>query len=79
MPTQHETPQEVLSTDLAYPPQEVGQTLLYIEPNEISCLVPLSFINWPVLNYLKPSFINLPWLFFTRPLASHLTTLNGLH
>lgn len=77
MPTQHKTPPKRSSTQVWLALcQKAGQALCYTKLNEISFLVLLSFINWPMLNYLKSSFINLPRLFFTRPLASHLTTLN---
>lgn len=77
MPTQHETPSQRGRSLLSC--QKAGQAQLHTKLNEISFLVLLSSISWPMLNYLKPSFINLPQLFFTQPLASHLTTLNGLH
>lgn len=59
--------------------QKAGKALLYTKLNKISFLILLSFISWPMLNYLNPSFITIPRLFFTQPLASHLAALNGLH
>lgn len=53
--------------------QKAGQALNYNKLNEISFLVLLSFFNWPMLNYLKPSFINLLRLFF------HFTSSKSLN
>lgn len=62
MPTQHETPSQRSSASPTSC-QKAGQAQLHTKLNEISFLVLLSFISWPMLNYLKPSFINLPQLF----------------
>lgn len=79
MPTQPETPKRSSAQVWLTLCQRAGQALLYTKLNEISFLALVSFINWPMLNYLKLSFINLPRLLFTRPLASHLTALNGVY
>lgn len=62
MPTQHETPSQRSSASLTSW-QKAGQALLHTKLNEISFLVLLSSISWPMLNYLEPYFINLPQLF----------------